>query len=141
MNFIYRLKVISGGLLVAALLMPAAQAGETHTVTARSTSYDPAVLQIEPGDKVRWDNMSGHFNKFEESLIPEGAEPWTSDMGKDVSRTFDTEGVYVYQCPPHFAMGMVGAIVVGEPHNMDEVEENAEGMYQRAVAKAKDAVE
>ncbi len=131
------LKFIPAGILTALLAAPVALAAETHTVTAQATAYDPMVLQIEPGDTVEWVNMSGHFNEFEAGNIPEDAEPWKTQMGEDVSRTFDVEGVYVYKCPPHFAMGMVGAIIVGEPHNMAEVEENATGMYKRAVAKAK----
>ena len=27
--------------------------------------------------------------------------------------TFDVPGIYVYQCTPHVAMGMIGIIVVG----------------------------
>jgi pseudoazurin len=129
--------------VVAVLAVPlqSALAGETHTITARSTSYDPVVLNIEPGDTVSWTNMGGHFNLFEEGLIPEGAESWSSSMGENVSRTFDVEGVYLYQCPPHFAMGMVGAIIVGEPVNIDQIEENATGMYRRAVAQVKQAIE
>lgn len=129
--------------VVAVLTLPlqSALAGESHTITARSTSYDPVVLKIEPGDTVNWVNMGGHFNLFEEGLIPAGAEPWSSSMGENVSRTFDVEGVYVYQCPPHFGMGMVGAIIVGEPVNMDQIEENATGMYRRAVTQARQAIE
>jgi pseudoazurin len=126
---------------VLAVPLQFALAGETHTITARSTAYDPVVLKIEPGDTVTWTNMGGHFNLFEAGLIPEGAESWSSSMGENVSRTFDVEGVYVYQCPPHFAMGMVGAIIVGEPVNMAEVEENATGMYRRAVTQVKQAIE
>ena len=36
-------------------------------------------------------------------------------MSKDLSVTFTTEGVYGYKCMPHYAMGMVGLIVVGDP--------------------------
>ena len=134
-----KLKLFVSSLIVAAMFVPAVQAAD-HTITARSTSYDPMVLKIEPGDTVKWVNMSGHFNQFEQGLIPEGAEPWKTQMGNDVSRTFDVEGVYIYKCPPHFALGMVGAIIVGEPSNMAEVEKNATGMYKRAVSAAKDEI-
>ncbi len=127
-------------LLLSAIPMSVVS-GDNHTVTARSTSYDPMVLFIEPGDTVVWRNMSGHFNLFEAGLIPEGVEPWSTPMGENVSRTFDVEGVYLYQCPPHFAMGMVGAIVVGEPVNLEEVEANTRGMYGRALAQVKQALE
>ncbi|MCS3903432.1 pseudoazurin [Methylohalomonas lacus] len=110
---------------------------ERHTITARSTAYDPMVLKIKPGDSVSWVNMGGHNNNFEKGNIPEGAEPWKTQLGNDVSKTFDVEGLYLYKCDPHFAMGMVGAIIVGEPDNLAAVEENAKGMYKRALAKAK----
>jgi len=110
--------------------------GESYTVTARSTSYDPMVLQINPGDSVNWTNMSGHNVNFEEGNIPAEAEPWRTSIGQNVSRTFEQEGLYLYKCDPHFSLGMVGAIIVGEPDNVAEVEKNAKGMYKRALAKA-----
>jgi pseudoazurin len=42
-------------------------------------------------------------------------------MSKDVTVTFDIPGVYGIKCKPHFAMGMVAAVVVGEPVNLSEV--------------------
>ncbi len=110
---------------------------ESHTVQARATAFDPVAIRINPGDKVRWTNMGGHNVNFEEGNIPEGAEAFVSSLGDNVSRTFDEEGIYLYKCDPHFAMGMVGAIIVGEPTNLEAVEENAKGMYKRALAKAK----
>lgn len=110
---------------------------EDHVVSATATAFDPVALKIAPGDKVKWTNMSGHNTHFEKGNIPEGVEPWKTDLGEDASHTFDKEGVYLYKCDPHFAMGMVGAIVVGEPKNMADVEKNAKGMYKRALVKAK----
>lgn len=118
-----------------------AATAESHTVSAQATAFAPDAIKIEPGDTVRWSNMTGHNVNFEEGNIPEGAKPFTSALGEDVSRKFDEEGVYLYKCDPHFAMGMVGAIIVGEPKNMDAVEKNANGMYKRALAKAKAAAE
>lgn len=119
----------------------AAGGGERHTVQARATSYDPVVLKINPGDSVSWTNMSGHNVHFEEGNIPEGAETWQSPLGNDVNRTFDKEGLYLYKCDPHFALGMVGALIVGTPDNLARVEQNAKGMYKRALAKAKAAIQ
>lgn len=114
---------------------------ETHTVNARATAFDPVAIRINPGDSVRWTNMGGHNVNFEAGLIPEGAEPYTSSLGDNISRTYDREGIYLYKCDPHFAMGMVGAIIVGEPVNMEAIEENARGMYKRALSRAKAAIE
>lgn len=118
-----------------------AAGGQSHTVTARSTAYDPVVLKINPGDTVSWTNMSGHNVHFEKGNIPEGAEPWQSPLGDNVNRTFDKEGLYLYKCDPHFALGMVGALIVGTPDNVAQVEQNAQGMYKRALAKAMKEIE
>jgi len=45
---------------------------------------------------------------------PDGAKlPKKSKFSKEFSMTFDVPGIYVYQCTPHVAMGMIGIIVVG----------------------------
>lgn len=132
-----RNKLYAGILSLLMIGISTSALAEEHTVTARATAYDPVALKIAPGDTVSWTNMSGHNVHFEKGNIPEGAEPFVSPLGDSVSRTFDKEGVYLYKCDPHFAMGMVGAIVVGEPVNMDAVSENAKGMYKRALIKAK----
>ena len=136
-----RNKLYAGLLAVLMLGLSNAALAEDHSVTARSTHFDPVAIKIAPGDSVTWSNMSGHNTHFEKGNIPEGVEPWKTDIGADVSHTFDTEGVYLYKCDPHFALGMVGAIIVGEPSNMAAVEKNAKGMYKRALIKAKKAVE
>lgn len=41
-------------------------------------------------------------------LVPEGASK------------FDTEGVYIYECPPHKMMNMLGIIQVGKATNADK---------------------
>jgi len=61
MNIFKHLKIASGSLLALFLAVSTVQAAD-HTITARSTAYDPMVLKIEPGDTVNWVNMSGHFN-------------------------------------------------------------------------------
>ena len=41
---------------------------------------------------------------------------------KEVSITFDTPGVYMYQCTPHATMGMIAAVVVGADYsNLDAI--------------------
>ena len=40
--------------------------------------------------------------------------PKKSKNNKEVAITFDVPGVYVYQCTPHKAMGMIGLVVVAE---------------------------
>ncbi|MDZ7737105.1 MAG: plastocyanin/azurin family copper-binding protein [Gammaproteobacteria bacterium] len=132
-----RNKIYAGFLSLLMFGISNAALAEEHIVNAKVTAFDPIAIKIAPGDSVSWKNMSGHNVHFEEGNIPESAESYVSPLGDNVSRTFDEEGVYLYKCDPHFAMGMVGAIIVGEPVNMADVEANAKGMYKRALIKAK----
>ena len=120
----------------------AAAEGKVHVVSAQATKFAPLVIFIDPGDTVVWKNMIGHNAESIEGLIPEGAEPFHITLGTSGSASFTVEGTYIYKCAPHFALGMVGAIIVGDgSKNMDQVKINAKGMAKRAVIKAKKALE
>ncbi|HIC47587.1 MAG TPA: copper-binding protein [Methylophaga aminisulfidivorans] len=115
---------------------------KTHIVTAVGLKYEPLVIQIQPGDKVAWENMPTHDTQSLEGLIPEGAEAWHSQMGENYQRTFTVEGIYVYKCTPHFGAGMGGAIIVGNPVNLDQIKAaDAKGAAARLVKKAIAAAE
>ena len=99
--------------------------------------FDPIGLHVEPGDTVRWVNVSGSHSAtaYAEDngsasmrLIPEGAEPWNSEIqteeGATFEYTFEEEGTYDYFCIPHKSLGMVGRIVCGEPGGPAEESEN-----------------
>jgi hypothetical protein len=45
-------------------------------------------------------------------------------MGEKFSHTFDTKGVYLYKCTPHFALGMLGVIQVGAAENLSKVKKD-----------------
>jgi pseudoazurin len=48
--------------------------------------------------------------------------PKKSKFNKEVSITFDTPGIYFYQCTPHKSMGMIALIVVGgDTSNKDAI--------------------
>ena len=55
-------------------------------------------------------------------MIPEGAETFKGKPSQDVTVTLDEEGVYGIRCTPHYGIGMVALIVVGEPTNLAEAE-------------------
>ncbi len=115
---------------------------KTHIVTAVGLKYDPLVIQIQPGDKVAWENMPTHDTQSLEGLIPEGAEAWHSQMGENYQRTFTVEGIYVYKCTPHFGAGMGGSIIVGNPVNLEQIKAaDAKGAAGRLVRKAIAAAE
>src|SRR4051812_4169111 len=81
----------------------------------RAMQFEPAFLKIAPGDTVTFVPADkGHNSESIPNVIPEGAAVWKGKINKEVTVTFSKEGFYGYKCTPHFAMGMVGLIRVGE---------------------------
>ena len=82
--------------------------------------FEPNLVRVAPGDTVRFiATDKGHDALSIDGMIPDGAEPFAGKTGKDVTVTFTAPGVYGFKCKPHYAMGMVGMVVVGEPVNLD----------------------
>ena len=113
---------------------PVAEA-KTHTVFGQATSFSPNILFINPGDTVQWTNMTIHDSVSMEGLIPEGAEPWVFKIGQNGAVTLTVEGVYIYKCNPHYPLGMVSAIIVGKPVNIEQVQANATDRSKGIVIK------
>ncbi len=123
--------------MLGAMLMSPLAMAETHTVTARGLAFKPMVIKIAPGDTVAWDNMMTHNVEMIEGLIPEGTEAFKTPMSEDFSHTFEKEGIYVYICTPHIGAGMGGAVIVGEPTNLDAVKaEDVSGGLKRVTEEA-----
>ena len=77
--------------------------------------FDPAFLKIAPGDSVKFvATDKGHNSESILGMIPEGVDTWKGKMNEEITLTFDVEGIYGYKCTPHFGMGMVGIVQVGE---------------------------
>ena len=83
--------------------------------------FEPSLTKIAAGDTITFiPTDKGHDAQSVEKLIPEGAEPFKGKMGQEVAVTFTVPGAYMIKCSPHFAMGMVALIVVGDaPANLD----------------------
>lgn len=77
--------------------------------------FTPDILHVQLGDTVTFiPTDNGHNTASKRGMLPEGAEPWNSPMDEEFSVTFTVEGVYGYVCVPHYEMGMVGLIIVGD---------------------------
>jgi pseudoazurin len=77
---------------------------------------EPALLKIAPGDTVHFiAKDKGHDVESIAGMLPDGAQPFKGDMNKDLSVTFTKPGVYGIKCNPHYGMGMVALVVVGDP--------------------------
>ena len=76
--------------------------------------YSQDIATIDVGDTITWTpDSKGHNVEF--IAGPDGWDaPKKSKLSKEYSYTFDTPGVYLYQCTPHKSMGMIAIVVVGE---------------------------
>ena len=76
--------------------------------------YSQDIATIDVGDTITWTpDSKGHNVEF--IAGPDGWDaPKKSKLSKEYSYTFDTPGVYLYQCTPHASMGMIAIVVVGE---------------------------
>ena len=92
-----------------------------ETVVAIGVKFEPLVAYIEPGESVNWEAMAAHNVETLGAMIPEGGTEINSELGVDISVQFDTPGIYVYKCTPHWGSRMGGVVVVGKPENPGEV--------------------
>jgi len=83
--------------------------------------FEPAFVKIAPGDTVKFVSTDkGHNAESIKGMLPEGAAPFAGKNNEDIAVKFEQEGVYGIKCLPHYGMGMVAMIVVGNPGNLDQ---------------------
>ena len=133
--------LIAGGLVV---VQPSLAFAAEHTVDMLNRHPDnkrkrnvflPRVLVIQPGDTVNFVSVDrGHNSVSLKGMVPDGAEDWKGKLNKDIAVTFDTPGYYGYQCTPHYALGMVGLIIVEGDGKLDNLEA-AKAVKHRGRAK------
>ena len=83
--------------------------------------FEPAFVKIAPGDTVKFVSTDkGHNAESIKGMHPEGATPFVGKNNEDIAVKFEQEGVYGIKCLPHYGMGMVAMIVVGNPGNVDQ---------------------
>lgn len=111
-------------LLAAFALLAATSSAfaEQHIVTmlnrgaAGAMIYEPDFVQLAPGDSVKFVNGSaGHNAATIDGMVPEGYAGFKGKLSEEIEVTFNQEGLYGIKCSPHFGMGMVMVIRVGDP--------------------------
>lgn len=85
--------------------------------------FEPALTKVAKGDTVTFVAVDkGHHAETIKGMIPESATAFRGKVNESVKAVFDVDGAYVIKCPPHFGMGMVAVVIVGEaPANLDAV--------------------
>lgn len=77
--------------------------------------FEPALTQVAVGDTVTFiPTDKGHNAESIKEIQPEGAEAFKGGIGKEIVVTFAVQGAYGVKCSPHFSMGMVALVVVGD---------------------------
>ena len=90
--------------------------GESGTMV-----FEPAFVRAEPGDTIRFvPTDKSHNVEAIKTMLPEGVEPFRSKVNDEFILTVDVPGIYGVKCTPHFTMGMVALIQVGDaPANLE----------------------
>ncbi|EHM02774.1 pseudoazurin [Acetobacteraceae bacterium AT-5844] len=102
------------------LLAPAAHA-ELYEVRMLNRNesggmvYEPDFLRLRLGDWVRF--LATHVTHNAASMpemLPAGARSFKGGINEEIEVTFTEPGLYGIKCIPHYAMGMVMLVQVGE---------------------------
>ena len=76
------------------------------------------LLQVKSGETVTFKATDlTHSVAFVDGGVPAGVSPLKGVFNTDTSYTFEKPGIYVYKCPAHYGMGMIGAVVVDKNHD------------------------
>lgn len=129
--------------LLSALASPAV--AETYEVKMfnrndqGSMIYEPQFLKIAPGDTVRFvPTQPSHNAATIDGMIPEGAEPFRSRLNEVFEVTLTVQGNYGIKCSPHYAMGMVMMVQVGDAPDIslpDDLPKRAKDRFDAILAK------
>lgn len=125
-------------LIVAPLLLSTGAFAETIEVKMLNKGaegamvFEPAYVMAQPGDVILFVSTDkGHNVESVKGMLPEGVEKFKSKVGADYELLVEAEGIYGVKCTPHYALGMVAIIQVGEAVNL----EDAAGVKQKGKAK------
>lgn len=135
-----RKTIVASAIAIAAIMTAFGAEAAEHEVKMLNKGstgmmvFEPAVIKIAPGDTVHFvATDKSHNVETIEGMLPEGAQPFKGEMSKDLTVAFDQPGVYGVKCKPHYGMGMVGLVLVGDPVNKTQ----AAAIEQKGKAKQK----
>lgn len=122
-----RFKTLLAAAAMTLLITPAFAANfEVHMLNKGDTGtmvFEPALTRVAVGDTVTFIPVDkGHNAETVPGMLPEGAELFKGRISTEIAVTFDVPGAYGVKCTPHFGMGMVALVVVGEPANLAQIQ-------------------
>ena len=76
--------------------------------------FEPAFVKAMPGDTVRFvPSDPSHNAETIPTMLPAGVGPSKGGMNKEFVLPVTTPGLYGIKCMPHYSMGMVALVQVG----------------------------
>lgn len=120
--------MLKGFVFVAAATLTASAAfAAEHEVHMRNRGdagpmvFEPAIIKAAPGDTIHFiPTDKSHNVEAVKGMLPDGVESFKSKTNEEYTLTVSQPGIYGVRCSPHFAMGMVGLIQVGDtPANLE----------------------
>lgn len=86
--------------------------------------FEPDFIKAKPGDTVKFvPTNKGHNAEAILDLWPEGAGEFKGELNHEAVLTVEKPGIYGIKCLPHYPMGMIAFVVVGdEPPNKGQLE-------------------
>lgn len=114
-------KLVAILLAGAALAMAGEAAAAEHRVqmlnrgAAGTMVFEPALVRARPGDTIRYvPTNPGHNAETIAGMLPAGVQVTRGAMGQEYVLRVSAPGVYGVKCAPHYSMGMIGLVVVGD---------------------------
>ena len=85
--------------------------------------FQPDLVKIAVGDTVTFQPIDkGHDVDGAAGNIPATAAPFKSALSQPLTQTFTVPGVYLVKCDPHYGLGMLAVVVVGDDlSNLDAI--------------------
>lgn len=77
-------------------------------------AFDPPAVRVDPGTTVVWEWTGDGGAHDVAAQNGDFTSPLQDGSGSTFEHAFDAEGISYYVCTPHEALGMKGAIVVGD---------------------------
>jgi pseudoazurin len=131
-----RKMLVLAALIGSVLAMPVSAAEITVQMLNKGEKggmvFQPDFVKAAAGDTIKFVSVDkGHNVEAIKGMLPEGVEPFKSKISEDFVLTVEKEGLYGVKCTPHYGMGMVALIAVGNPVN----EAEAKAVKQTGKAK------
>jgi pseudoazurin len=87
-----------------------------------SMVFEPDFLALQPGDSVKFIATNKSHNAASiDGMVPDGYAGFKGKINEEIEVVFDQPGFYGIKCSPHYGMGMVMLIKVGEAELTDAI--------------------